>query len=559
MKLLTKHSPMKHGPMNSMYGLRILLMLFLGLGYLTACQDRESIDDRAESVSASQTQQTADKANKNDEMPEGAKANQTHAAADAASDQGASPDWVVPFKKSPGTQLNLAYIGNINGELEPCGCTVETDYGGLKRQASVLKALRKTFEPLMVLSTGGLLDDFDSNTRIKNQFILEGMSLLAYDAIAVQARDLTFGVDFVGQHRLPWVISNTLPKTMIDDAENVATLGLFDHMSLYKAERDIAVFSILSPKAIAAMKASGLDDTSAQHQDIRSDNSRPKNDADSLAKTRERMAELAGSDTLLVMISALEPDALSALLDLTDVDIIITPTESETFAEPARYGKTLWLRPGNRGMRLGLVQIDLLPLGGPGERLKVMSHDVIELDNTVPDAEEMAQWYEQYNTAVAADYAERSAQQKQYQSDKARYLGVTTCEQCHQQIVAHWRTTQHSQAHQTLVDKGKALDPGCLKCHTVAFHEPGGFIDMTMTHHLANVQCESCHRETAAHVKNPSEAKPQLAQEGEAQKTCLVCHNSLHSPRFSFETYWPRVAHDQQGKIDTNAPEQEQE
>ena len=40
-------------------------------------------------------------------------------------------------------RLSLIYSGNLDGELEPCGCTAEGDFGGIRRRATALATLRK--------------------------------------------------------------------------------------------------------------------------------------------------------------------------------------------------------------------------------------------------------------------------------------------------------------------------------------------------------------------------------------------------------------------------------
>jgi len=103
----------------------------------------------------------------------------------------------------------LVYSGNLNGELEPCGCTLEGDFGGIKRQVSMIDQLRQKNPDLMFVSSGGLLIAEMPSDRIRSDYILRGMKLLNYDVIGVQARDLAFGTAFLTRHELPFILSDT--------------------------------------------------------------------------------------------------------------------------------------------------------------------------------------------------------------------------------------------------------------------------------------------------------------------------------------------------------------
>ena len=48
----------------------------------------------------------------------------------------------------------LVYSGNLDSELEPCGCSEEGDLGGLRRHATVLAQLREQHPELVALSSG---------------------------------------------------------------------------------------------------------------------------------------------------------------------------------------------------------------------------------------------------------------------------------------------------------------------------------------------------------------------------------------------------------------------
>ena len=104
--------------------------------------------------------------------------------------------------------VSLIYSGNLDGELEPCGCSEQGDLGGLKRRAQLLDDLRQQTPNLIVISSGGLIASEGASDRIKSEFILEGFKALHYDAVALQWKDIAYGPDFLKAQDLPWVSSN---------------------------------------------------------------------------------------------------------------------------------------------------------------------------------------------------------------------------------------------------------------------------------------------------------------------------------------------------------------
>lgn len=483
--------------------------------------------------------------------------------------------WRLPVQPAKGSTVPLVYMSNLNGELEPCGCTIETDYGGILRRGQVVRQLRDTFkaaqQEVLLLSAGGLLDDYGASEAIKNSAILSGMQLIQYDAIGIQARDLLYGVDFIAGKSLPLINSTDLPAASLPDSYKDASGEIFqpfaDHITVSRENTDFAIFSIMPPEALFPMK--GVQKVSGDKKPALS-KAVSKAFSKVLEKITAKMAEKVENDNVVVLMSSIPAADLKAYIDFHLVDVLITPSRNEHFVPPQWLGHTLWLQPGHRGMRMGVAQLNLTglsrkpakadPHAGLNLRVKsysakterqigLVSHEVVALDNQVPNDPALAAWYDAYNAAVVKDYEERSALQKKYSEGAAKqYHGVQVCAGCHKAVFEHWQTTDHSKAIQTLEDKNKAFDPACLKCHTVAFHEPGGFIDMEVTEHLANVQCENCHVDTPKHVADPQAHKPRLAQ-NTAEQVCTQCHNKDHSPSFDFEDYWPRIGHDLGGAL----------
>jgi nitrate/TMAO reductase-like tetraheme cytochrome c subunit len=141
------------------------------------------------------------------------------------------------------------------------------------------------------------------------------------------------------------------------------------------------------------------------------------------------------------------------------------------------------------------------------------------------------------------------------------YAGSTSCRSCHAAEFTQWKTHQHSRAMKALVDKGMQYNVDCLRCHTVAYKQPGGFTDLRVTPGLSNIQCEVCHGPAQKHVEDKQRlasagaaagaADPHKGATGAELKLrmqwdanfCMQCHDPANDPLFNFEQDIKRVHH----------------
>ena len=105
--------------------------------------------------------------------------------------------FAMPGQAVAAQAATLIYSGNLDGELEPCGCTAEGDLGGIRRRATMIQSLRKQHPDLFLVSAGGLLSGFAANGRLTNEYILKGFAVMDYDAVGLQWDDLQYGAEFL--------------------------------------------------------------------------------------------------------------------------------------------------------------------------------------------------------------------------------------------------------------------------------------------------------------------------------------------------------------------------
>ena len=119
------------------------------------------------------------------------------------------------------------------------------------------------------------------------------------------------------------------------------------------------------------------------------------------------------------------------------------------------------------------------------------------------------------------------------------FIGVNACEKCHKEAVAFWRTTRHSMAYQTLVNKDRQYTLECVGCHVVGFEQPGGS-SITDVELLKDVQCENCHGPGSTHAK--ANTKEFIQPSPDRQLCASKCHHSPHvNTDWSVGEAWPKI------------------
>ena len=406
--------------------------------------------------------------------------------------------------------LTLVYSGNLDGELEPCGCSVEGDLGGILRHATTLKRLRDEAPDLVAISTGGMLVSVAAQDRLTGEYILKGFAQLNYDGVGVQWSDLAYGDAFIRDAKLPWTATNLLSE------------GFAATKEVERNGQRLALFSWLDPTQDPRAAMHG------KHQTVDPD----------LEKLRQALQQARQRGALTLLATTMTLDEAKQSLPLALVDVLFIRAAYEVFGEPQKVGDTLVLQPGSRGMRLGRIDITLNRDG----RIQQWRNEVIPMPSTIADAEWLRSWYNDYNATIKASYMARVAQRKARETGQSPYVSEAVCKSCHTAEHEKWRSTLHSGAFSKLEKVSKSFDPSCIQCHTVGYEKEGGFIDIDATPQLLNVQCENCHGAGRAHAES-SGIKPTTNKGWQPQQMCAQCHIQSHSPSFKFDKYWPRIRH----------------
>ncbi len=92
--------------------------------------------------------------------------------------------------------LNIIYTGSINGELEPCGCSPKTDFGGLARLSGYLAEHKGELSPYILIDAGNFAGKDTPQGRLKTEAVLSSFKVMKYDSVAFLTKGKEFPRDF---------------------------------------------------------------------------------------------------------------------------------------------------------------------------------------------------------------------------------------------------------------------------------------------------------------------------------------------------------------------------
>lgn len=161
----------------------------------------------------------------------------------------------------------------------------------------------------------------------------------------------------------------------------------------------------------------------------------------------------------------------------------------------------------------------------------------IELDPDAPRDPGVRTLLERFDVRVndynQEEFADRAP--PDVEEGMPHYVGSQACASCHAPAFSWWQSHPHGRAYATLTERHKEFHLECVGCHVTGYELPGG---TTVTHNqdgaLVNVGCEVCHGPGSAHIAAP-EAASLLADTPE--RVCVGCHNEEHSDLFIYDAY----------------------
>lgn len=468
---------------------------------------------------------------------------------------------VVPTAAEPsglGTpDMRIVAITDLNGYLEPCGCT-SRPLGGMDRFAYRLRELEADAVPTYFVAAGSVLDDpahqpeseREGQERIRRATVkaaLMQLHIAGYRDDPVECPRLGDGTE--GECPNAFVFGNGMHEAA---GQKLGLLNVFEAQPLdeFRAE-------------VSRLREAGADVTMTAATGSR--------------RWQRRVAEDMG------------------------VDFVIQGGVDEAVARaPATVGTANIIHAGRQGQGFVVLELYHLDRTGPFVDLSSWTRRV-RIDNLEAQSRELEQRIREWESqgrattdiaaqrerlasllreseAVAAvpavadnqrafvaryvelpfngpkdptitalmDQADREINQSNRtafadlapvaaDADQPHFVGSDTCQTCHSAAYQWWRGHPHGHAYQTLVDRNKEFNLSCVGCHVTGYLRPGGS-NVTHVGALADVGCENCHGAGSQHIGNPSAATVNVHR-GVTEATCVGCHNQEHSDRFRFDAY----------------------
>ncbi|NDC53607.1 MAG: hypothetical protein EBZ74_04785 [Planctomycetia bacterium] len=454
------------------------------------------------------------------------------------------------FADWPDPRALVVVTGELDGYIEPCGCTgKENQKGGLSRRQNFLRAVATAGWPVVAVDLGGQVRRFGRQSEVKFQSIVDGLKAMDYAAVGfgphdlrLPAEELVAAVAPVGDRPTPFV------------SANVGLLGLDANITPRFRVVEVGGLTVGVTTVLGAKQAAEITNDAVEVQPA--------------TRALERVAaelRAAGCDHQILLAWA-DPEETKALAAaFPQFDIVVTAGGAD---EPPA---TLPVLPGGRArlVELGHKGMFAVAIGLSGDARTPPLSQRVPLDARWGESPDMIRLLATYQRQLESlGLAGLGLAPIRHPSGR-RFAGSAACADCHREAYDVWQESSHARALTTLEQQSPRRDgdPECLSCHVVGWapqrFEPfeGGFASMAATPHLAHQGCENCHGPAAAHtavergdVRASTTERDRLRKElvlsldtpegrQKAVNNCLECHDLDNSPKFDFDTYWPEVEH----------------
>ncbi|MEK7486224.1 MAG: cytochrome c family protein [Planctomycetota bacterium] len=388
------------------------------------------------------------------------------------------------------------FSGNLQGYLEPCGCT-RGQFGGMKRRANFITSLQT---PGIYVENGDMTSMRERLDEMKQELILKCFQSLEYQVVNLGEKDLFLGIERLLKSPVPLLSGNfrSSGKIVFPATHEIKTktfsltiIGLLSDSFRAELLKVNPNYDLIPPKEALI----------------------------------EIMKTIPEDHRVLLMLHGSRFEGGPILANFPRIEAAICAHEYNMPQEAS-----LLFPSGMYGKELGSLHF---------KKEEPLQYKLIALNNS-----------EQANPKIQPfinDFYQKLTQEKNLirpitnEYSTAHYVGSDTCLACHQNEYETWKHSLHFKAIPTLKEKQQDQNPECLRCHTVGYGLPSGFLKVdapnAMTEKLGAVGCESCHGSGEIHLQNP------LISMKATAKSCLKCHTPENSPTFDFVQYWPKIKH----------------
>lgn len=445
------------------------------------------------------------------------------------------PKWAAP-------RAVLIVSGEMDGYLEPCGCT-GGQMGGLIRRQDFVGRIKAEGLPHALIDLGNLTKDPTAarggfeQAKIKFGIALKALAAFPYSAIALGADDFKVGV---GEAFAQFLNSQDGPTKLL--SANIVPGPGFEaiiqpHVLVEAGPVKLGVTAVVDPAAIEKLSDP---DREALIPAVKP--------ADEVLPGI--LKDLEGrSDYQVLMVQAPPEEARRLAKAFPGFDVVVATSEApdpEADPQVVNDGKTMIVNVGRRGKYVGAV--GFFDGSAPKYQRVGLTEKYDGKDGEVKRIIE-----DEYRGILKGVGTVEGFPRHDYVGGApgAKFLGAESCKTCHPNTFLKWSATKHAQAFSSLEHDPKPdviYDAECITCHTTGFEYNSGWRSAELTPNLKGNQCENCHGPGSKHAAAPDDmalrnAMKLTSEQADKNRLCSKCHDEDNSPKFVFETYWPQVIH----------------
>jgi hypothetical protein len=459
--------------------------------------------------------------------------------------------------------LKILFTGNINAELEPCGCR-QFPLGGINHMHGLISELNKKSEFIFVDSGDAFFkQNFPMNDEKESQIfrakkLSKALSMTGLRLKVLGDQDLAFGID-------------SLVKIVKDQRFHLLGTNLeSDKLKLIKFKKykfnqhEIYFLGISSSKLFTK---------SYTHLTVKDSISNIMKQINAL-KEHGYNKENKFHHLILISHSGMKEDKVIAK-NIPEIDWIIGSHSQNFTQKPVEEGRTRIVQMLSRNHYIGDITFDKKSAKTTFNFHEV-NQDLAQKVKDNPLTSFVDKFQKELNIIQKSEQKKHSKVLTVTSSDM-RLPTATTCMDCHDTQGVFWQKTAHSLAYITLVNNDSENNLECLKCHSVGLKEKNGFTNVSdmiisdnkplgddywkevfskkspatpirdwtdkqrlehsehwynvdlkrnVSHNYSNVQCLNCHNYDPAHLDGEDPKKESFTS---IKNKCLNCHNSDQS------------------------------
>jgi hypothetical protein len=396
---------------------------------------------------------------------------------------------------------------------------------------------------MWVCTAGDFYGTADVFNEAKSHFVAREMAEMGYDAVGIGEMDLNFGlgslVKDVRKYHLPVVCANLIARVdSVKVRENGPESAAADRLGTAFAPYHIVTRNGIRFGFIGVMSAS-TKQRGAGASSVDALTYTLEDAAEAVKPLVPEVRKQCDVVVLLAHMDQIEAQHLAEAVPGIDLMVLGHDAGNRPLGEPIIVGQTRILRATSQGQNLGQFDMKL----GKDRQIADARNQIHPMVASYPDDPEMAKRLDEF------DEQNRKVQKELYAKEQlkgssdspfgTRYLGLGSCQSCHEAQFQVYMKSAHAHAYSTLSGEFVNRDTNCVGCHVTGYREEGGFGGVRMRGapvDLTDVQCEACHGPGAEHSRDGS-------YRTRAREACVRCHTPNDDPDFNFDKDWPLIAH----------------